>query len=261
MINLLRSEKKLTKSVDAVHDGEVSEAMDQIKQKSLMEQLANAYTELEKLRKQFQPCAGTVEFAELLTSRYSGTTKYWLNSNTQDFTNSVTELEPKLTNRLNEHDIIPQLKQRVEEQEQNLHVKEKEIQAERKLVKELNERVRELEQTVDQTKRKIFSANGEEDAVSTLQSRIAELEAELRQSIPFEQFNKMQLNIDVQLKNLTQERNELALKLCQALVDLESFQSSAEIIIEEETLEHLLDPVTMLGKCICYFCICSIIKY
>ncbi|XP_062869481.1 ankyrin repeat domain-containing protein 24 [Trichomycterus rosablanca] len=261
--NFPGSENKPKKTVYAESKEEVSEGeevMDAIKQKSLKEQLANAYTELEELRKQIQLSAGTMEFAELVTSKYSGTEKYWLNSNTQELTASVKELGPELANRLNEHNsnIIRHLKQRVEEQEETLQVKEKEVQVERKLVKGLKERIRELEEIMEQTTGKRCSAEGEEDTISKLQSQVAELEAELRQSIPYDEFNKMQLNLDLQLKKLTHERNEVVLQLSQTLMDLERFRSSTEIVTEKEKendnkLEHfdVFDPASVSGKYIC----------
>ncbi|MCI4383786.1 hypothetical protein PGIGA_G00030750 [Pangasianodon gigas] len=196
------------------------------KQKSLEQQLACAHAELEKLRKEMQ--LGIDSVTAGLAVSHSKAEEKGLSSDIQKLTARVQELEAELANKevvwkegLNESDKIQQLKQRVEELEESLQVKEKEAQDMSDSVERLKKRINELEVALEQGTGARCLAEGEEEALNKLQVRVEELEAELSKSIPREQLDEVQVTLGLQLDQLARERSEMALRLNQALLDLE----------------------------------------
>ncbi|KAM9461432.1 uncharacterized protein ankrd24 [Clarias gariepinus] len=203
--------------VDEVESKDVDEGLagDKVKnkekQKSLEQQLACAHAELEKLRKEKQP------------------RETELSSNMQEFmTARVQELETELASKelawkegLNEKDEIQQLKQRVEELEESLQAKEKEAQDMSESVERLKTRIAELESAHEQGSGARCVEEGEEGTLNRFQVRVAELEAELSKSVPREQLDEVQVTLSLQVEQLDRERSDIALRLNQALLDLE----------------------------------------
>ncbi|KAF4083520.1 hypothetical protein AMELA_G00142950 [Ameiurus melas] len=196
------------------------------KQKSLEQQLACAHAELEELRKEMQLGINSVT-AGLAVSQ-SKAEEEGLSLDMQKLTARMQELEAELANKevawkegLNESDIIQQLKQKVGELEESLQVKEKEAQDMNESVERLKQRIKELEVALEQGIVASSLAEGEEESVNKLQVRVAELETELSKCIPREQLDEVQVTLSIQLEQLARERSEIALRLNQAMLDLE----------------------------------------
>lgn len=216
----------IVRSEDNPEDISEVESKEEEKQKSLEQQLACAHDELEELRKEIKLGIGSVT-AGLAVSQFKSEEKE-PSSDMQRLTARVQELEAELAEKkelwkegLNENDKIQQLKQKVEELEESLQVKEREAQDMSESVERLKKRIQELEVGLEQgTGARCFS-EGEEDSLNKLQARVAELEAELCKSVPHEQLDEVQVSLSLQLDQLTRERSEMALRLNQALLDLE----------------------------------------
>lgn len=191
------------------------------KQESLEQQLASAHAELEELRKKMQ--LGIDSAATGLAVCHSSAEEKGL---IQKLTARVRELEAELENKeegLDESDKIQQIKQRVEELEELLQMKEKEAQDMSQSVERLNKRIIELEVALEQSIGESCLEEAEEAALNKLQVRVAGLEAELNKSVPREQLDEVQVTLGLQLEQLARERSEIALRLNQALLDLERF--------------------------------------
>lgn len=228
MILFLRSENNSEDigELESQKEEGLAQEMEEEKQKSLEQQLACAHAELEELRKEMELGIDSVT-AGLAVSHFKAEEKE-LNLDMQKLTARVQELEAELANKevvwkegLNERDKIQQLKQRVEELEESLQVKEKEAQDMSESVERLKKRIKELEVALEQGIGARCLAEGEEKALNKLLIRVAELEAELSKCIPREQLDEVQVTLGLQLKQLAQERSEMALRLNQALLDLE----------------------------------------
>lgn len=196
------------------------------KLKSLEDQLACARAELETLRKETQLEIDSV--APGLAVSHCDAEDKELSTDMQKLTTRVQELETELANKevvwqegLN--DKIQQLNQKVEELEESLQVKEKEAQDMSESVEKLKKRIKELEVALEQGTGASCLAEEEQEALNTLQVRVAELEAELSKSVPREQLDELQITLNIQLEQLARERCEMALRLNQALLDLERF--------------------------------------
>lgn len=196
------------------------------KQKSLEQQLACAHAELEELRKEMQLGIDSVTAGLAVTQ--SKAEEEGLSLDIQKLTARVQELEAELANKevawkegMNESDIIQQLKQKVEELEESLQVKEKEAQDMNESVERSKQRIKELEVALEQGIGARCLAEGEEESLNKLQVRVAELETELSKSIPREQLDEVQVTLSLQLEQLARERSEIALRLNQAMLDLE----------------------------------------
>ncbi|XP_053539332.1 ankyrin repeat domain-containing protein 24 [Ictalurus punctatus] len=196
------------------------------KQKSLEQQLACAHAELEELRKEMQLGIDSVTAGLAVTQ--SKAEEEGLSLDIQKLTARVQELEAELANKevawkegMNESDIIQQLKQKVKELEEALQVKEKEAQDMNESVERSKQRIKELEVALEQGIGARCLAEGEEESLNKLQVRVAELETELSKSIPREQLDEVQVTLSLQLEQLARERSEIALRLNQAMLDLE----------------------------------------
>lgn len=229
MIFLLRSESnpENISEVESKQEEDLAREMEkkEEKLKSLEDQLTCAHAELEKLRKETQ--AETDSVAAGLTVSHCDAEEKELSSDMQKLSARVKELETELANRevawkdgLNESDKIQQLNQRVEELEESLQVKDKEAQDMRESVEKLKKRIKELEVALEQGIGASL-AEEEQEALNTLHVRVAELEAELSKSVPREQLDEVQITLSIQLEQLARERSEMALRLNQALLDLE----------------------------------------
>ncbi|KAG9266847.1 ankyrin repeat domain-containing protein 24-like [Astyanax mexicanus] len=196
------------------------------KVKSLEEQLGHAQTELEELREQVRLGVYSVEAAGLATGGHSEAREAEADSDTQQLTKRVQELEAELASRKAEpnegdNDMTHQLKQRVEELEASLQEKEKTKGKEQsEVVQRLKARVAELETTLEQSLG-VGSEEAEGVLVNGLRTRVAELEAELRESVPQEQLDEVRVTLGLQLEQLAQERAEASSRLNQALLELE----------------------------------------
>lgn len=226
MIPILRSENNPEDlgEVDSKEEEGLAREMvkKEEKQKSLEQQLACAQAELEELRREIQ--MGIDSAAEsLAVAEEKG-----LSSDLQKLTARVQELEAELANKevawkegLNESDRIQQLNQKVKDLEESLQVKEKEAQDMSDSVERLKKRIKELEVALKQGTGASCLAEGEEEALNKLQVRVAELEADLSKSVPREQLDEVQITLGLQLEQLDRERSEMALRLNQAMLDLE----------------------------------------
>ncbi|GAA6110100.1 ankyrin repeat domain-containing protein 24 [Tachysurus ichikawai] len=199
------------------------ESKEEKKQKSLQQQLACAHAELEELRKEMKLGIDSVT-AGLAVNQFRAEEKE-PSSEMLRLTDRVKELEAELAEKeeawkegLNENDKTQQLKQKVEELEEYLQVKEKEAQDLSGSVEYLKKRIQELELALEKGK---GEGEEEEESADKLQTRVAELEAELSKSVPREQLDEVQVTLGLQLDQLARERSELALRLNQALLDLE----------------------------------------
>ncbi|XP_072516377.1 uncharacterized protein ankrd24 isoform X1 [Salminus brasiliensis] len=196
------------------------------KLKSLEEQLGHAQAELEELREQVRLGVYSVEAAGLATGGNSEAQEARADSDTQQLTKRVQELEAELASRKEEPskgdiDTIHQLRQRVEELEASLQEKEKEKGKEQsEVVQRLKARVTELEAALEQSTG-VGSKEAEGALVNGLRARVAELEAELRESVPQEQLDEVRVTLGLQLEQLSQERAEASSRLNQALLELE----------------------------------------
>ncbi|KAK3562084.1 hypothetical protein QTP86_027181 [Hemibagrus guttatus] len=213
-------------SEDNPEDISEVESKEEGKQKSLEQQLACANAELEELRKEIKLGIDSVT-AGLAVSQFKSEEKE-LSSDMQRLTARVQELETELAEKeevwkegLNESDKIEQLKQKVEELEESLQVKEKEAQDMSESVERLKKQIQELEVALEQGTGARCLSECEEDSLNKLQARVAELEADLGKSVPREQLDEVQVTLSLQLDQLARERSEMALRLNQALLDLE----------------------------------------
>lgn len=212
----------IVRSEDNTEVSEV-ESKEEKKQKSLQQQLACAHAELEELRKEMKLGIDSVT-AGLAVNQFRAEEKE-PSSEMLRLTDRVKELEAELAEKeeawkegLNENDKTQQLKQKVEELEEYLQVKEKEAQDLSGSVEYLKKRIQELELALEKGK---GEGEEEEESADKLQTRVAELEAELSKSVPREQLDEVQVTLGLQLDQLARERSELALRLNQALLDLE----------------------------------------
>lgn len=232
MVLVLRSENNPEDigAVESKEDEEEGLAREIVKkkgkQKSLEQQLACAHAELEELRKEMQLGIDSVTAGLAVTQ--SKAEEEGLSLDIQKLTARVQELEAELANKevawkegMNESDIIQQLKQKVKELEEALQVKEKEAQDMNESVERSKQRIKELEVALEQGIGARCLAEGEEESLNKLQVRVAELETELSKSIPREQLDEVQVTLSLQLEQLARERSEIALRLNQAMLDLE----------------------------------------
>lgn len=230
MILILRSESNpddLGEVESKEEDGLAREIVKkEEQQKNLEQQLACAHAELEKLRKEMQ--LGIDSVAAGLEISHSNTEEKGWSSGMQKLTARVQELEAELANKevgwkegLDENDKIQQLKQRVEELEEILQMKEEEAQDMSESVERFKKRIQELEVGLEQGTEASSLVEAKEASLNQLQVRVVELEAELCKSIPREQLDEVQVTLGFQLEQLSRERSELALRLNQAMLDLE----------------------------------------
>ncbi|XP_056613801.1 LOW QUALITY PROTEIN: ankyrin repeat domain-containing protein 24 [Triplophysa dalaica] len=222
---------------------EEEKAEEHLKQRELKEQLA-AQAELEELKEQMRLGVYSVEEAET-PDESSEASKERETSETQQLRARVQELEAELASKRTEgegpgegdNDTIRQLKQRVGELEAALQDKATGEKEEANTVLRLNERVRELEAALEQGK----LAGHREDKgapVNGLQARVEELERELKESVPRGKLEEVQVNLSLQLNQLSRERAEVATRLNQALLELERLRPpSAEDEDDDEPSE------------------------
>ncbi|TSM20262.1 Ankyrin repeat domain-containing protein 24 [Bagarius yarrelli] len=192
--------------------------------KSLEQQLACAHAELEELKKQMGIDSVTTDLA---VSQFRAEDKE-LSADLQSLTARVQELEAALAEkekalkeRLNESDTIEELKQKVQKLEESLQVKEKEAQAMSESAEKLKEQIQELENALEKGTVASCLAEGKEESLNKLRMRVTELETELSKSVPREQLDEVQVSMGLQLDQLARERSDIALRLNQALLDLE----------------------------------------
>ncbi|XP_026881569.2 ankyrin repeat domain-containing protein 24 isoform X9 [Electrophorus electricus] len=208
-------------------------------EESVQEQLAHARAELMELREQVRLGVYSVEAAGLPTHGPCEGQEAGSNSDTQRLTERVRELEAELAGRQavqgegsnqGDADTVRQLRQRVEELESALQEKEKE---ESKRVRSLRERVGELKAALEQRQGAGGEVGGAE-AEGGLQARVAELEAELAQSVPQQQLDEVRVTLGLQLEQLARERAEAALRLNETLLELERLRPPTHAGEDEE---------------------------
>lgn len=222
------------------------------KQENLAQQLASACAEPEEMRKKMQLGVDSAATG-LAVCRSSAEEKGLI----QKLAARVRELEAELENKeegLDESDKIQQIKQRVEELEELLQMKEKEAQDTSQSVERLKKRIIELEVALEQSIGESCLEEAEEAALNKFQVRVAELEAELNKSVPREQLHEVQVTLGLQLEQLARERSEIALRLNQALLDLERFCPPAQDDSDvdnnnEEQPEGLQSPRALGNEC------------
>ncbi|XP_062412450.1 ankyrin repeat domain-containing protein 24-like [Sardina pilchardus] len=135
-----------------------------------------------------------------------------------------------------------------EEEEKTNRVKEEESET----VKRLKERVRELEASLagnrqqkeeeeEEVKKEARESGGERRSgegelalTRHLQARQAELEAQLRGSVPRAELDEVRVTMGLQLDQLARERAQVALRLNDALLDLERLRPPAQHGDEED---------------------------
>lgn len=264
MIHILRSEGNPEDTGEVGPKEEEGLAREE-KLKSLEQQLACAHTELEKLRKEMRLGIESTDADSAVN--HSNAEDKGLSSDLQKLTARVQELEAELANKevvwkegLNESDKIQQLNQRVEELEESLQVKEKEAEDMSESVEKLKKQIKELEVALEQGTGASCLAEGEEEAFKKLQVRVTELEAELSKSIPREQLDEVQITLGLQLEQLARERSEMALRLNQAMLDLERLcppshsdkDDSDEDSSNEEQAERYQQSSVLGDECIHY---------
>ncbi|KAG7488072.1 hypothetical protein MATL_G00029990 [Megalops atlanticus] len=194
------------------------------KLRGVEEQLSQTQTELEELREQVKVGVFSVEQAGDTVSEAQPEGD---SQETQQLRDRVKELEAALTERQEqvegpeESDTVKQLRGKVEELQAALAERESEKKAEKESgederVRQLTDRVTELEAALANRPEEGAREGGEEE-VRRLQARLNEL----RDSVPRAELEEAQLTMGLQLEQLARERAEVAMRLNEALLELE----------------------------------------
>ncbi|XP_060889133.1 ankyrin repeat domain-containing protein 24 [Labrus mixtus] len=233
------------------------------KLRGLMEQLASSQSELEELKEQMRLGVLSVECGERDTEVagggtevVSGAAEEGPSQEAQQLRARVTELEEELAKGRGEamvqssqdSDTIKQLMEKVKELHAALAQKQSTGKNERDGEEEETETLKLLRAKLDdleanladsRTSAKEGGTAGEGDRVRRLQERVAELEGQLRKSVPRSELEEVQVTLGLQCEQLARERAEVARRLNVALIDLERLRPPrTEEEEEEEEEEH-----------------------
>ncbi|XP_076134466.1 uncharacterized protein LOC143116947 isoform X2 [Alosa pseudoharengus] len=247
------SSKKAEESTDG-GGGRGGDAEERVR--SLEVQLASTQTELEELREQVQVGVFSVEQAEAGgAGRSSGQEEGEGEADAQQLRERVRQLEQELAERrapaTGESDAVRQLREKVDELQRALE-QERKASAERRrderkkeeektkreeeeseAVRRLKERVRELENRQQEEEKK-EARSGEGELTRHLQAQLGQLEAQLRSSVPRAELDEVRVTMGLQLDQLARERAQVALRLNDALLDLERLRPPAPHGDEED---------------------------
>ncbi|KAG9350563.1 hypothetical protein JZ751_024452, partial [Albula glossodonta] len=225
------------KSEEGGGEGEEPESIEELKDKlrRVEEQLSQTQTELEELRDQVKVGVFSVEQVGDTQETRGGDT-----AETQWLRERVEELEATLAEKKGEkqeedNNTLRKLREKVEELQAALAAKEedkqKDKEAEKK--KEESERVKQLTEKVNELEAALGDKEGEGkrggggggegdvEVVQALQSRVKQLQVELKGSVPRSELEEVRLSLGLQLEQLSRERAEAAMRLNEALLELE----------------------------------------
>ncbi|XP_064190101.1 ankyrin repeat domain-containing protein 24 [Anguilla rostrata] len=237
-------------------EGEAESAEEKgAKLQAVEEQLAQTQAELEELREQVKVGVFSVEQLEEAQGE---------SQETQRLRQRVEELEAALTEQQEKAEAeaepaeekekeeekgetVKKLKEQVEELQAALAEKgaeEKGGEGDER-VKELTERVSELEAALAERQRE--TGGGEEkeakeekeveEEVQNLRGKVTQLQEELRSSVPRAELEEVQVSMAMQLEQLARERAEAAMRLNDALLELERLRPPPHGEEEEEEEE------------------------
>ncbi|XP_041912353.1 ankyrin repeat domain-containing protein 24 [Alosa sapidissima] len=225
-------------------------------------QLASTQTELKELREQVQVGVFSVEQTEAGGAGRSsgreegeGEGEGEGEADAQQLRERVRQLEQELAERrapaTGESNAVQQLREEVDELQRALE-QERKASAERRrderkkeeektkreeeeseAVRRLKERVRELENRQQEEEKK-EARSGEGELTRHLQAQLGQLEAQLRSSVPRAELDEVRVTMGLQLDQLARERAQVALRLNDALLDLERLRPPAPHGDEED---------------------------
>lgn len=219
-------------------DGD-AESVEALKEKlqGLKEQLAFSQTELKELREQMRLGVLSVECGLGDTAEEEGPSP-----EAQQLRSRVTELEEELAQRCGDSDVFKQLTEKVEELQAALAGKHENgcEGDDAETVTFLRGRVAELEVALAEfrTSGKEGGAAGCGDQIRRLQEHVAEIEGQLRKSVPRSELEEVQVTLGLQCEQLARERAEVARRLNDALLDLERLRPPQAGDEEEEEEEE-----------------------
>lgn len=250
------------KSQEGGTDAESVEALTE-KLQGVKEQLASSRAELEELKEQMRLGVLSIERGEGDTAATGGETpggsgavEEGPSQDVRQLKARVTELEAELAERRGEaggessrdSDTIRQLTEKVEELQAALAQKESAAQERKKdgegeetvTEKCLRDKVAELEAALaeSRTSGKEGGAAGDGDQVRRLQEHLAELEGQLRKSVPRSELEEVQVTLGLQCEQLARERADVARRLNDALLDLERLRPPPSGDDEDEEEEE-----------------------
>lgn len=260
------------KSQEGGADAESTEALEE-KLRGLEEQLASSQAELEELKEQMRLGVLSVECGDdNIATTVAGAAEDSVSQEAQQLRARVTELEEKLAKTRGEagdqssqnSDTIQQLTGTVKELQAALAQKElaqkeqKDKREESETVRLLRDKVAELEAALAESRSsgKGGGTAGNGDQVRRFQERLAELEGELRKTVPRSELEEVQVTLGLQCEQLARERAEVARRLNNALLELERLKppaSGEEEEEEEEEHSESSEPSVMSGVQLYYF--------
>ncbi|XP_042339676.1 ankyrin repeat domain-containing protein 24 [Plectropomus leopardus] len=239
--------------------GADTESVEALKEKlqGLKEQLASSQSELEELKEQMRLGVLSVECGEGDTAAAgAGAAEGGPSQEAQQLRARVTELEEELVKRQGEaggrssqdSDTIKQLTEKVEELRVALAQRDSVTEEggkdgegkETETVKCFRDKVAELEAALaeSRTSGKDGGAAGDGGQVRRLQERLCELEGELRKCVPRSELEEVQVTLGLQCEQLARERADVARRLNDALLELESLRPPPRGDEEEEEEEE-----------------------
>lgn len=257
-------------------DAESIEALKK-KLRGLQEQLASSQSELEEMKEQMRLGVLSVECAEGDTTAAGAGTEGESRAaeegprqeSQQQLKARVKELEAQLAEREGgerglqglDSDTVKQLTQKVKELEASLAQKESMNKEEEKggegeeleTVKCLRDKVSELQAALAESRisGKEGGATRDGDQVRRLQERMAELEGQLRKSVPRSDLEEVQVTLGLQCEQLARERADVARRLNDALLELERLRppprGDEEEAEEEEEHSESSEPSVISG--------------
>ncbi|KAG5851312.1 hypothetical protein ANANG_G00091830 [Anguilla anguilla] len=195
-------------------EGEAESAEEKgAKLQAVEEQLAQTQAELEELREQVKVGVFSVEQLEEAQGE---------SQETQRLRQRVEELEAALTERQEKEEAEPAEEKEKEEEESEA-------------VKKLKEQVEELQAALAEKGAEEKGGEGDErvkeltereekeveEEVQNLRGKVTQLQEELRSSVPRAELEEVQVSMAMQLEQLARERAEAAMRLNDALLELE----------------------------------------
>ncbi|XP_048107467.1 ankyrin repeat domain-containing protein 24 [Alosa alosa] len=232
------SSKKAEESTDG-GGGRGGDAEERVR--SLEVQLASTQTELKELREQVQVGVFSVEQTEAGGAGRSsgreegeGEGEGEGEADAQQLRERVRQLEQELGSlqRALEQERKASAERRRDERKKE-EEKTKREEEESEAVRRLKERVRELENRQQEEEKK-EARSGEGELTRHLQAQLGQLEAQLRSSVPRAELDEVRVTMGLQLDQLARERAQVALRLNDALLDLERLRPPAPHGDEED---------------------------
>ncbi|KPP72331.1 ankyrin repeat domain-containing protein 24-like [Scleropages formosus] len=206
--------------------------------RGLEEQLRQSQTELDELREQVKVGVFSVEQLGDTDTEERAEVQ---SSDLQQLRDKVKELEEAVVKKRaeaeSENDTSRQLREKVEELEAALAEKQAEDNT---IVNNLRQRVSELEAALaeKQAERKAEEEGDGEQEAHVLQNKVQELQGELRNRVPRAELEEVQLTLGLQLEQLARERAEAAMRLNEALLELERLRPPPDGDGEEDEDEE-----------------------